>query len=57
MNGQDFPGKTLYHIVVCVQFHLECMGFAFKLINDPAFCDLKFTLDNTMKAQVCQGIG
>ena len=56
-NGQDFPGKTLYHIVVCVQFHLECLGFAFKLINDPAFHDLKFTLHNTMKARVCQGIG
>ena len=50
VNGQDFPGKTLYHIVVCIQFHLECLGFAFKLINDPAFKDLKFTLDNTMKA-------
>ena len=57
INGQDFPGKTLYHIVVCVQFHLECMGFAFKLINDTAFCDLKFTLDNTMKARISQGIG
>ena len=50
VNGDDFPGKTLYHIVVCVQFHLECMGFAFKVINNPAFQDLKYTLDNTMKA-------
>ena len=50
VNGEDFPGKTLYHIVVCVQFHLECMGFVFKVINDPAFQDLKFMLDNTMKA-------
>ena len=23
VNGQDFPGKTLYHIVACVQFQLE----------------------------------
>ena len=57
VNGEDFPGKTLYHIVVCIQFHLECMGFAFKLINDPAFQDLKFMLDNTMKAQVSHRIG
>ena len=57
LNGDDFPSKTLYHIVVCVQFHLECMGFAFKMINDPAFKDLKFTLDNTMKARVWQGVG
>ena len=57
VNGEDFPGKTLYHIVVCVQFHLECMGFAFKVINDPAFQDLKFMLDNTMKVRVSHGIG
>ena len=57
LNGDDFPGKMLYHIVVCVQFHLECMGFAFKIINDPAFKDLKLMLDNTMKARVRQGIG
>ena len=56
VNGEDFPGKTLYLIVVCVQFHLECLGFAFKLINDPAFKDLKYTLDNTMKARCAQGI-
>ena len=57
INGDDFPGKTLYHIVVCIQFHLEFLSFAFKIINDPAFKDLKFTLDNTMKAQVSQEIG
>ena len=57
IDGQDFPGKTLYHLVVCIQFHLECLGFAFKIINDPAFKDLKFMLDNTMKARVSQGIG
>ena len=57
VNGNDFPGKTLYHIIVCIQFHLECLGFAFKLINDPAFMDLKYTLDNTMKACTAQGIG
>ena len=57
IDSQDFPGKTLYHIVVCVQFHLECMAFASKLINDPAFKDLRFTLDNTIKARVSQGIG
>ena len=56
LNGKEFPGKTLYHIVVCMQFHLEYLGFAFKLINDPAFKDLKFMLDNTMKARVSHGI-
>ena len=49
--------ETLYHLVICVQFHLECLGFAFKLMNDPAFKDLKYILDNTMKACTSQGIG
>ena len=57
VNGDDFPGKTLYDIIVCIQFHLECIGFSFRLINDEAFHDLKFTLDNTMKARVEAGIG
>ena len=57
VDGSDFPGKTLYDIIVCVQFHLECMGFAFKLINDERFHDLKYTLDNTMKLCVTTGVG
>ena len=57
LDGMDYPGKTLYHLVICIQFHLECLGFAFKLVNDPAFKDLKYTLDNTMKARTSQEIG
>ena len=57
VDGSEFPGKTLYDIIVCTQFYLECLGIGFKLINDEAFCDLKFTLDNTMKAHATQGIG
>ena len=49
VNSEDFPGKTLYDIIICIQFHLECLGFSYKLINHAAFKDLKFTLDNTMK--------
>ena len=44
LDGTEHPGKTLYPIIVCIQFHLERHGFAFKLINDPAFQDLKYTL-------------
>ena len=57
VNGDEFLGKTLYDILVCIQFHLECYGFCFKLLNDEAFHDIKFTLDNTMKAHVAAGIG
>ena len=57
VNGEDFPGKTLYDIIICIQFHLECLGFSYKLINHAAFKDLKFTLDNTMKMRTACGIG
>ena len=57
VNGEDFPGKTLYDIVVCVQFHLETLGYSYKLINEEAFRDLKFTLDNTMKHRTVAAIG
>ena len=57
VDGTMFPGKTLYEIIVCVQMHLETMGFNYKLIDDPEFSVLKFTLDNVMKARVASGIG
>ena len=57
VDGSDFPGKALYNILICIQFHLECLGFAFKLINDEVFYDLKYTLDNTTKMRAVSGIG
>ena len=56
VDGTEFPGKTLYDIVICIQFHLECLGFSFKLINDGIFRDIKFMLDNTMKLWVASGM-
>ena len=57
LDGTEYPGKTLYDIVICLQFHLECLGFAFKLIHGDQFRDVKYTLDNTVKQQVVCGIG
>ena len=57
VDGTDFPGKSLYDILICIQFHLECLGFSFKVINDAAFHDMKYTLDNTMKQCMALGIG
>ena len=56
LDGTDFPAKTLYQIVICVQFHLESMGLVWKLLDDKEFTELKFTLDNTMKQWVASGI-
>ena len=57
LDGSDFPGKTLYDIVICIQFHLESIGFAWKLLNHDTFREIRFTLDNLMKLRVSQGIG
>ena len=57
VDGSDFPGKALFEILICVQFHLECIGFAWKLVNDEAFKDIKYTLDNVMKIRASQGVG
>ena len=57
LDGSTFPGKTVYDLVVCVQMHLERHGFTWKLIDDPEFKDLKFTLDNVMKQRVSDGVG
>ena len=57
VDGTNFPGKTLYEILICVQFHLETLGFAFKLLNDEHFKDVKYTLDNVMKLRTAEGVG
>ena len=57
LDGSMFPGKTIYDLVVCVQMHLETFGFTWKLIDDPEFNELKYTLDNVMKQRVSDGVG
>ena len=56
LDGSDFPAKTLYQIVVCVQFHLETLGFTWKLLDNKDFTELRFTLNNVMKQRVSDGI-
>ena len=53
----NFPGKTLYNIVVCVQFHLDTLVFSWKLLNDDIMKDICFTLDNLMKHRASEGVG
>ena len=57
IDGTEFPAKTLYQIVVCIQFHLETLGIHWKLLEDPLFIQVKFTLDNMMKKRTSEGIG
>ena len=57
VSGEDFPAKTLYDIVICVQFHLETLGLSWHLLNDDQFKEVKFTLDNLMKERTEMGLG
>ena len=57
LDESDFPGKTLYDMIVCIQFHLETKGFCWRLLSNDVFKDIKFTLDNMMKIRTSQGIG
>lgn len=57
LDGTNFSPKTLYDITICVQFHLERNGHVWKFLDDPAFKDFRFTLDNLMKMRCSQGLG
>ena len=56
VDGNDFPGKTLYDILICVQFHLETLGIYWKVLNEEVFQEVKYTLDNVMKICRSQGL-
>ena len=57
IDGSEFPGKTIYEIVVCVQMFLETKGYNYRLIDGGEFTELKYTLDNVMKKHTTDGIG
>ena len=57
VNGEQFPAKTLYEMVMCVQFHLDSVGFMWRLLNHEKFVDFKFTLDNVMKERCSMNVG
>ena len=52
--GKEFSGKSLYELVVLIQFYLEWRGIFWKLIDGPEFKCMKFTLDNLMKDPVSE---
>ena len=56
-NGSDYPGRTLYHMVLMLQFALEKEGISWKLLSDPEFKGVRNTLDNIMKERCRRGIG
>ena len=57
VDRSEFPGHTLYDIIICLQFHLETQGLSWKLLNDSDLTEIRFTLDNMMKLHTSQGVG
>ncbi len=55
-DGHDYPGNTLYSIVVMLQLHYEKMGQTLKLIDNPEFLKVKNTLDNLMKKRAAERV-
>ncbi len=55
-DGHDYPGNTLYSIVVMLQLHFEKKGQTLKLIDDPEFVKVKNTLDNLMKKRAADRV-
>lgn len=56
-NEGDYPGKTLYELIIMLQFQLEGKGYNWKLLDDPEFITLRHTLDNIMKERAARGLG
>ncbi len=56
LDGTDFPPKTLYKILVCIQMSLETKGIHWRFLEDDMFCALKYILDNEMKIHTCAGM-
>lgn len=56
-DGSEFPGPSLYQIIICIQFHVEKNGLKLKLLDHPDFVSLRFTLDNLMKECARAGLG
>ena len=57
LDGSVFPSRTLYDIIICMQFWLESNGYNWWLVSGAEFEKLKFTLDNTMKQRAASGVG
>ena len=41
IDGSDYPGKTLYHLIVSTQKHINTKGKSWKLIENPNFNQLR----------------
>ncbi len=59
LNSDNYPPRTIYQIVICLQMYLESSKVYFKLLSkeDPTFVNLYFVIDNLMKECTEAGLG
>ena len=57
VDGTNYPGKTLYHLVVSIQKHVKSKGKNWKLIEGGQFSAIRTVLKNLMKDQAKRNIG
>ena len=56
-DGSDYPGKTLYEMIVSIQKYLNQSNKPWKLIEGPKFVNVKTVLDNVLKERAENNIG
>ena len=56
-TGDDYPGKTLYEMIVSIQKFVNLNGKKWKLVEGPDFVELRNVLDNVMKERALKNIG
>ena len=57
VNGDDYPGTTLYQLTVSIQKFLNENDINWKLVDGPQFKQFRVVLDNIMKERALQNIG
>ena len=53
----EYPGKTLYEMIVSIQKYLNVNKLNWKLVVGPDFNNLRVVLDNVMKQRTAKNIG
>ena len=56
-NGEAYPGKTLYQLVIALQSYLNANKIPWKLIDGPDFLDVRTVLDNVMIKRTEMNLG
>ena len=57
VNGEEYPGKTLYQLIVSIQWYLNENDIGWKLVDGPDFKNLRVVLDNLIQERALQNIG